>query len=478
VFLHRCAVALLLTSLCCTSNTTSADDSLKAQAKSALKQAASFYHNKVALRGGYVYYYSPDLTRRLGEGVASDTQIWVQPPGTPTVGLAYLTAYRATADRFYLDAATQAAEALVYGQLQSGAWTNSIDFDPRSGKAARYRNGRGGGSRARNFSTLDDGISQSAIRLLVQVDQAHGFKHKKIHDAAEVALKALLEAQFPNGGFPQGWDETPAPRPQPVKANFPNYDWRTEGRIKNYWDMFTLNDGLAGTVADTLRDAYRVYKDEKYKDAVEQLGDFLILAQLPAPQPIWSQQYNYDMQPIWARRFEPSAVTGGESQDVMETLMAIYRLTGNKKYLAPIPSALAHLKQSRLSDGRLARYYELLSNKPLYMFRRGKSYTLTYDDSQLPKHYGWKIDSRLDEIEREFQRLKREGTKPAPTTNTDQLEAGVRETLKSLNSDRWISTFSGEPLAGQPKFRPGDKYISSGVFSRNVELLSRYLSTP
>ena len=39
------------------------------------------------------------------------------------------------------------------------------------------------------------------------------------------------------------------------------------------------------------------------------------------------------MHPIWARKFKPPAVTGGESQDVLETLMKIYRATGDKKYL-------------------------------------------------------------------------------------------------------------------------------------------------
>ncbi len=32
---------------------------------------------------------------------------------------------------------------LCYGQLASGGWTNSIDFDPQGEKVARYRNGRG-----------------------------------------------------------------------------------------------------------------------------------------------------------------------------------------------------------------------------------------------------------------------------------------------------------------------------------------------
>jgi hypothetical protein len=68
-----------------------------------------------------------------------------------------------------------------------------------------------------------------------------------------------------------------------LKARFPDFDWRTEGRIKEYWACYTLNDNVAGTVSDALIDAHQVYGDEKYKAALERLGDFLILAQMPEP---------------------------------------------------------------------------------------------------------------------------------------------------------------------------------------------------
>jgi hypothetical protein len=42
-----------------------------------------------------VNYVSEDLRHRQGEGVAGPSEIWVQPPGTPTVGLAFLAAYEA-----------------------------------------------------------------------------------------------------------------------------------------------------------------------------------------------------------------------------------------------------------------------------------------------------------------------------------------------------------------------------------------------
>jgi PelA/Pel-15E family pectate lyase len=470
-----------------------ADAELPEQAAEALHRAVVFSRDNVASHGGYVYHYSLDLQERWGEGVATADQIWVQPPATPTVGMAFLKAHAVTGKREYLDAATAAAEALIYGQLQSGGWTNSVDFNPRGNHVALYRNGKGKG---KNNSTLDDGISQSAIRFLVRADKAHDFQHKAIHEAAGIALDALLKAQFANGAFPQVWTG-PVPE-EPVKpASFPEYDWRTEGRVRNYWDMYTLNDNIAGFVTAALLDAWRVYDDDKYKAAVLKLGDFLLLAQLPDPQPAWAQQYDYEMRPIWARRFEPAAVTSSESQDVLESLLKIHAISGDEKYLAPFPRALAYLKKSQLPDGRLSRYYELRTNKPLYMERTGDRYELTYDDSNLPDHYGWKIESRLEAIERAYQQTKsrsratsqnppgeRGGVSPpvaspvlSPPPSRAEQERQVRQVIKDLDSEgRWVSTHAGERLVGQPKFKPGFRYLSSGVFVRNVEVLCDYLA--
>ena len=450
-----------------------ADETLREQAIATMRRATVFFRSKVASHGGYVYYYSVDLKQRWGEGEATADQIWVQPPGTPTVGMAYLRAYKTTGDRFYLDAAKEAAEALVYGQLESGGWTNCIDFDPRGRRVAQYRNGRGHG---KNNSSLDDGQSQSAIRLLILVDQALDFQNEKIHESAKYALTALLAAQFPNGAFPQVWTGPVSPEPV-IKAGYPDYGWRTEGRIKNYWQMYTLNDNVPGYLTQTLIEADRIYEGDKYRTALESLGDFLILAQMPEPQPAWAQQYNYEMKPIWARSFEPPAISGDESQEVMETLMEIYRMTGDPKYLEPIPRALAYLNRSLLPDGRLARFYELRTNRPLYMSRRGDTYNLTYDDSGLPSHYGWKINSRLGEIEREYDRLIHDANDTADVFSKETA-ARIRQVIDDLDAEgRWISVHDGGPLVGQPKFKLNMPYVSSAVFAANIELLSDYLDS-
>ena len=342
---------IFLFALLLISSTTRGDESAKADAERreqvvvTMRRAAEFFRTQVATHGGYVYHYALDLDRRWGEGEATKDQIWVQPPGTPTVGLAYVAAYRATGDRYYLDAIEEVATALRYGQLKSGGWTNSIDFDPRGSRVAQYRNGRGGG---KNNSSLDDGQTQTAIRFMIQADAAFEFKNAAIHKSAQTALDALLAAQFTSGGFPQVWSG-PTAKQDFVAANYPKHDYRTEGRVKNYWDMPTLNDNVCVHVAHALRDAYQTYNDAKYLDALKKLGDFLLLAQMPEPQPAWAQQYNLQMQPIWARRFEPPAIAGHESQSIVALLIEIAEITGDKKYLSSLPQAIEYLRRSTLA---------------------------------------------------------------------------------------------------------------------------------
>lgn len=445
------------------------DADLKADAANALKKAATYYRETVASHGGYVYYYSLDLKDRWGEGKFDADTAFVQPPGTPTVGMAYLAAYAATGDPVYLDAAKAAADCLADGQLQSGGWTQTIHYGPAK-RVGKYRTRKGG---SWNNSSLDDDQTQAALICLMKTDAALKFKDETIHEAAEYGLNALLKAQFANGAFPQVW-QGPVPDQRVKKASLPTYDWKTEGRVKNYWDYYTLNDGLAGTVAEVLIVAHEIYKDDKYKAALAKLGDFLILAQMPDPQPGWCQQYNFDMIPIWARKFEPAAITGWESQDAMTTLIRIARITGDMKYLEPIPPALKYFTEKcLLKDGRVSRYYEFGTNKPLYM---NAKYELTYDPSDAPSHYGWTQPAHFDRIAKAYESAKKGDPLPKPKTPS---AAEVKKVIAALDDQgRWVSEYAGERLVGQPKFDRGFKYLSSAVFSTNVETLAGYLANP
>ena len=100
----------------------------KDQALATMKKATTFMAEKAAYEGGYVWSYLPDFSRRFGEMEAFPTMIWVQPPGTATMGHLFLDAYHATGDDYYYRAAERAAEALIWGQHPSGGWHYMIDF--------------------------------------------------------------------------------------------------------------------------------------------------------------------------------------------------------------------------------------------------------------------------------------------------------------------------------------------------------------
>lgn len=469
--MHRLLLATLLLNLSAI-RPASADDKLVNEARQAMVKATRFFHGEVATQGGYLYEYSADLKSRRGEGDATATEIWVQPPGTPTVATAFLSAYEATGERMFLDAARDAAYALIHGQLQSGGWAASIDFDPNGKRADRYRNGKGR-AKGKNYSTLDDDKTQSALCFLIKIDKQLGFQDAKIRQSVQVALDALLNAQFANGGFPQGWKEPVAVQPV-IRASFPDYDWRTENRIKEYWDYYTLNDGLAGTVVRTLIAAHQTYGDDRYRQAMIRFGDFLLLAQLPEPQPAWAQQYNFEMHPMWARKFEPPAVAGVESIDAIDTLLTIHEATGQAKYLDATTPAIQWLKRSKLPDGQISRFYELRTNRPLYFVR--DTYELTYDDSNLPTHYSFKSKPGIEKIESRIAQIKENGRTKPSVSSLKSLAADAQKLIAQLDAaGRWLVGPDGKPLEANVQIDPSKAVISSATFSKNLTRLAQYV---
>src|SRR4029450_10033252 len=102
-------VALLLPAIAFSAET---GDALDRDARDALRRATTQFQS-ISTRGGYLWWYSEDLKERAGENRATETQIWVQSPGTPAVGLALLRVYEVTKEARYLKAAQHAAEALA-----------------------------------------------------------------------------------------------------------------------------------------------------------------------------------------------------------------------------------------------------------------------------------------------------------------------------------------------------------------------------
>ena len=474
---HRYAVAAALLSTAVLSIPAHAAPApSKEDVAGALHKAVAFFRERVSVQGGYLWRYSEDLARREGEGKARATTAWVQPPGTPTIGNAYLDVYELTNDEYCLDAAKESAHALVKGQMRSGGWDYRIEFDPETRKRRAYRTGPDG-AEGGNVTTLDDNTTQSALRFLMRVDQTLELKDEAIHEAATYALGCLLKAQYPIGAWPQRYSAFPNPEDYPVKkADYPE-TWTRAYVGKDYKGYYTFNDNTISDMIATMFDAAKTYGDERYRAAAEKAGGFILLAQMPEPQPAWAQQYDADMHPAWARKFEPPAVTGGESHGVMRTLLSLYRETGEERYLEPLPRALEYLKSSRLSGGGLARFYELRTNTPLYFT---KEYALTYSSDDMPTHYGFIVGDGLDAIEAEYRaakagdRAKRAPSEKAPPAMTPELAARAKAIVDRMDErGAWVEE-GGLSYHGPDD--PTTRVIECSTFAANVRTLAEFLA--
>lgn len=458
--------------------TAAQDAALAERARAGLRKAVEFYRTQVATGGGYHFAYTEDLSYGRSEQSEGRDRVEIQRDGTPIVALAYLEAYDATGDRYYLEAARDVALLLVKGQYCNGGWTYVIELTPERRAQQPYRaDGRckpatpPGPDRP---ATLDDNVTQAAVRVLMRVDRDLGFKDAVIHDAARFALDSLVKAQYPNGAWPQRYARFPDPAAFPVtRASYPE-SWPRTWPGGSYFEHYTFNDNSIADAIDAMLEAARIYDEPRYRASAEKGGDFILLAQMPDPQPGWAQQYDRDMHPAWARRFEPPSITGGESQSIMRTLLLLYRETGNRRYLEPLPRALAYYQRSLLppvgapSEARrracpgqtpcAARFYELKTNRPLYITKGTRvtaldqgaatvgGYELSYSDASVITHYAVLVSGGgFANIEREFQ----------------QLQAAAASSVKRPDRLRGLSPWSDSAPAGGQRPVPNEARVRS-----------------
>jgi hypothetical protein len=450
-------------------------DRLALRATAALTRAAAYFRTEVAVQGSYGWRYSADLTYRRGEGLMTPSQGWVQPPGTPAVGLALLQAYAATGDGQFLEAAAETAHALAATQLESGGWQHMIEFDPEQRKAWCYRRDpddrRDPGARAQNelcdATTLDDNISESALELLMRVDVAVNGADPVLRDAVAYGLEKFIAAQYPNGAWPVRFDRR-VPNGQAWaawRAHYPDTWSRAWVEITDPL-FYGTNDNLIGDMIRVFLVAHLLYGREEYLATAIRAGEFLLAAQMPEPQPGWAQLYNRDMEPIWGRKFEPPAITSWETRRAVDSLIELHLYTGRERYIDAAGRAAAWLEASQLRDGQWARFYELRTNRPLYMT---SDYQLTYEAGDTPRHYGFR--ARFD-VPRTLERYRRLAggelaLVPAALASDStqalaaELAGQVERIVAALDErGRWLE----------------DDMINSATFIANVDLLARYVA--
>lgn len=438
----------------------------------AMKKAVAFHREKLAVHGGYATAWRKDLSAGKSEHRESKTIICLEPPGVTDIGLALTRAFQVTKDPQFLEAARAAGHCLVECQMATGGWDSDFDFDPE--KAKKYHLHQqvlaGDTERGKRYAltTLDDNKTESALLFLVELAQMPECKEDTVlQEAVKFGLDSLVAAQFPNGGWPQGFDGPADPAAPVKKASFPK-EWPRKWPNEKYHKFYTLNDDNMKMCLLLMLRAYELTKDERYLASARKAGDFFILAQLPEPQPVWAQQYNRDMEPVWARKFEPPAATGGESLGAMEALLELWAFTGDERYFKPLPPAVAWFDRSRLPDGSYARFYELQTNKPLYC--KTGTYELTYDDRDIPSHYSFKMQtaSHLEELRALMKKPREEilARHASPTT-----AKGWQSRAKSLSGKVKTALSTQQPEGYWLK----GELIDAGLFVRHLQAMTNYL---
>ncbi len=470
----------------------------KQEVLTAMKKATEFFSTKVSNRGGYVWNVSEDFSKHYGEVPARKSQIWVQ-SGTPMVGMILLDAYEATGDKFYLQAAEKAADALIFGQTKEGGWHYVVDFEPQGlqdwykNKASKFKWGMEEQRFYKGNATFDDGNSQNATRFILGLYIVS--KNEKYKQPLLKALVFFLKAQYPNGAFPQRF---------PLK-----YDFIHDG-FPDYTSYYTLNDGAAVTAIQVLVDAYENLGDKKYLDAAKRAVDFLIAVQGPEDQGCWAEQYHPDtMQPVKARTHEPAGFVIRESEQVIETLEMFYKMTGDRRYLRPIPYCLnwfERLNKEAIEFKRTpARYYELGTNLPVYVIRTAETYEHGYgkylwsnkvaSESKLgTTGSSTDLDVRqivnVEPIRQEYERIKSLDAKTARAeyeksngwNERQSVESKwITDAIKAMDiRGAWITDCRVLKLdAGSNGMNSGDfeiiKGYSTGVFVRNLRIMSEFV---
>ncbi len=449
--------------------------------------AASRYTvDELSCNGGYLAKYSEDLSRQWGEIPARKSQIMCQEPGTPTVGQAFLLAWKATGRKEFLDYAKKAADALIWGQHPAGGWHYLIDFDMTSIRDwykteavkawgwEEYYHYYGN-------CTFDDAATYAPSKFLLDLYMAT--LDPAYRAPLDKALAFVLEAQYDNGAWPQRY---------PLM-----YDYPKDGR-PDYTHYYTFNDGAIRNSVLLLWDAWEQLGDERYHEAAVRGMDFFILSQLAEPQAGWAQQYTMDMKPGWARTYEPAGVSEQRTQGNIRDLMIFATMTGDKRYLGPIEPAIRWLESAVINPGgeggyTHAGFYEYGTNKPLYFHFEGTSYKdfRYWVDYEREDSWWYRRSARPDipAIRQKLARLKSldkesllaeyAATKKEIRPNVDMSE--VKEVIDSLdNKGRWITDMRVRQYQnGMHVDRPMDtvRGVEISVFVRNMNILSEYIET-
>jgi PelA/Pel-15E family pectate lyase len=287
----------------------------------------------------------------------------------------------AAGDAYYAgDEAKTLADVIISYQTPCGGWSKHIAYSKGPRKPGmQWTSQSQPGEPAHYLATFDNRSTTEQLYFLAYVWNAT--KREDCKAASIKGLNFILEAQYPNGGWPQVYP--------------------LEGK---YHDDITFNDDAMTRVLRLLqsasgKDASFAFLDDaqraKAQDAIAAGVECVLKTQveLDGKKTVWCAQYDpITLQPSSARKMEPATLSGAESARVLEFLMSMDK--PSPQVIACIESGLAWFEQAKITgisktsrNGKTtyepnpnstevywARFYDLKTGKPIFPGRDGVVY--------------------------------------------------------------------------------------------------------
>lgn len=416
--------------------------------KTTMKLASQFMLDKVSYRGGFVWSYLPDFSRQWGELEAKRTMIWMQPPGTASVGHLFLDAYQATADEYYYQAAQRVAKAIIFAQQKSGGWNYVADYAGEKSLRDWYNTIGKHAWRLEEFhhyygnATFDDGGTAEAAKFLLRLYLA---KNDSLYKKPlERAIKFVLDSQYPIGGWPQRFPLMP----HTDRPDYPSF--------------ITFNDDVAEENIDFLLMCYQTLNDEKIREPIIRAMNSFLATQQGQPQPGWALQYTIELEPASARSYEPKSLSSPTTVNNIMQLIKFYYLTGDRKFLARIPEAIDWLESLKFENGETTEgrlfptFIEIDTGRPLFTHRRGSNirngqYYVDYTPGNMLAHYKSATNIDIAKLREAYKTAI--SSSPDEVRKTSPLTPGVKRDLPRFFTLGKVS-FSDLNFRAQQKSKP------------------------
>ena len=259
------------------------------------------------------------------------------------------------------------ADNVLTWQTSDGGWPKTRDTasEPFDGNSEDLH------------ATFDNGATIDELRFLARAFRATN--EPRYQQAFLKGLSHILEAQYPNGGWPQFY---------PLS--------------KGYHRHITFNDNVMARILGLLRDVsessdYRFLKTEgraKVEAAVTKGIDCILRTQIKQNGKLtaWCAQHDEKtLAPAWARSYEPPSISGAESVGVVRFLMSLEEPTpeiitaveGSIEWFRSVAIHGMRFDEFTDADGQedkrvvadpdagpiWARFYEIGSNRPIFLDR-------------------------------------------------------------------------------------------------------------